>query len=429
METLDMLIKSLGITLLQSLWQSVVLYTVLLLIIKSNPNIKASTRHTLAVLAMSGIVIWTLVTFSTEFFTLSHSAPSQSIVVSKLPNQHSLFGLSNRVIKGLEKNISWVVLVYVAGLIIQSVRLIINFYNVKKLRFEGVNVMPSSLRAQFLKIINKTGINKKISLNISEKVFVPMVLGHIKPVILLPVSAVTNLNAEQIEAILMHELAHICRNDYLINLITVFVETILFFNPFVLMIGKMMEIERENACDDFVLKHISDPVIYIETLFHVQEIKHNHQQFILAVTGKNHQLLNRIKRIANGETKELPAKNLLYLPLMLGVFLLIAWMPAKFMKDRPASSSPAIITAKPIANLKLTPKLSPKIITGVPKSGVKRRIKKEKISESIAGVALLSADSAHVIDIPVSDNSPPITPPSSQESPVRVLNIPINRAN
>jgi hypothetical protein len=114
---------------------------------------------------------------------------------------------------------------------------------------------------------------------------------------------------------------------------------------------------------------------------------------------------------------------------MLGVFLLIAWMPAKFMKDRPASSSPAIITAKPIANLKLTPKLSPKIITGVPKSGVKRRIKKEKISESIAGVALLSADSAHVIDIPVSDNSPPITPPSSQESPVRVLNIPINRAN
>ena len=207
MEILDVLVKSLGMTLFQSLWQSAILYTVLLLVIRSNPNIQARTRHTLAVLAISGIVVWALITFSSEFFTLSRSAVSHLIVPSQAQNHISLLALPNSLITSLKKHISWVVLVYTAGLIMQSARLIINFYGIRKLRFEGVTLAPSTLQTLFVKIINNIGINKKISLNISEKVFVPMVLGHIKPVILLPVSVATNLNTDQIEAILIHELA------------------------------------------------------------------------------------------------------------------------------------------------------------------------------------------------------------------------------
>lgn len=327
---LDILVTSLGLTLLQSLWQGAFIYTALLFVLRVNPNMKASTRHNLAALAMIGIVSWTLFTFSAEFFTLGHSVAQRHVFASPPNDQRSVFSLRDTFINGFKKNISWVVLIYAAGLMVQSAKLLNDFYNIRRLRLKEVSAVPSSLQAQFLCIINKTGIRKKVSIGISKNVFVPMVLGHIKPAILLPVSAVTNLDADQIEAILIHELAHICRNDYLINVIKVFVETMLFFNPFVGMVGKMMDIERENACDDFVLKHISNPVIYMETLLQIQEMKSDNQQLALAIGGKKHQLLNRIRRIARGDAQELPARHLLYLPLLVAVFVLVSWLPAKF---------------------------------------------------------------------------------------------------
>jgi bla regulator protein BlaR1 len=131
-------------------------------------------------------------------------------------------------------------------------------------------------------------------------------VGFLKPVILLPITLSTYLEAEEIEAILMHELAHIKRNDYIINLLQQVITTLLFFNPCVLLINKIIGEERENSCDDLVVDSTKAPVVYAKALFKLEQNRQNELQLALAVTGKKYQLLNRIERIMKTK-KQMPS--------------------------------------------------------------------------------------------------------------------------
>ena len=85
---------------------------------------------------------------------------------------------------------------------------------------------------------------------ISALVEVPTVIGSLRPVVLLPVSALAGMSPSQLDAILAHELAHIRRHDYLVNLLQTLVETLLFYHPAVWWLSRRIRIERENCCDD-----------------------------------------------------------------------------------------------------------------------------------------------------------------------------------
>jgi bla regulator protein BlaR1 len=118
-------------------------------------------------------------------------------------------------------------------------------------------------------------ITQKVTVGLSHMVDVPCIVGFLKPVILLPITLSTYLEAEEIEAILMHELAHIKRNDYLINLLQQVITTLLFFNPCVLLINKIIGEERENSCDDLVVDSTKAPVIYAKALFKLEQSRQN----------------------------------------------------------------------------------------------------------------------------------------------------------
>src|ERR1700749_4616836 len=107
------------------------------------------------------------------------------------------------------------------------------------------------------------GIRQTISLLESGIAKVPMVIGHLKPVILIPIGLLTALSAEEVEAILVHELAHIKRRDYLVNMLQSLMEIIFFFNPAVLWISQLIKTERENCCDDMVVEQSSNRISYI----------------------------------------------------------------------------------------------------------------------------------------------------------------------
>jgi hypothetical protein len=120
----------------------------------------------------------------------------------------------------------------------------------------------------------------------------------LKPVILIPIATVTNLSPEQVESILLHELTHISRNDYLINLLLTINGNIFFFNPFSRLLIAAIKEEREHCCDDLVLQFQYNPHTYASALLSLERTRHDRQPFALAAVGRNNRLLlERVKRV------------------------------------------------------------------------------------------------------------------------------------
>ncbi len=342
MDILNTVVKAAGWTIVHSLWQSTLLYIILYILLTLNPKLSAKSRYNLSFLTLIGIFVWVLITFYAELSrsaTLEAGSGINDILQSSIISNQ--VGLPASVMSKIEQFIPLLVFIYGAGLMIRMTFLIVSYYKIREIRTIGLSALPSHLHQRFSDLIVKMGIIKKVRFNLSNKVSVPLMIGYFKPVVLIPLSAITQLETKQLEAIIIHELAHIRRNDYLFNLIKVFIETILFFNPFVLIIGRIVDAERENACDDVAIEMTGTPMEYIETLFQLQELKYNEEQLSMAITKKKYHLLNRIKRIANMKTSNINQQWQLFVVLMtLTVALSLAWIPVT--KDKaPANNNNA----------------------------------------------------------------------------------------
>ena len=128
-------------------------------------------------------------------------------------------------------------------------------------------------------------LKRKIRVYISEAAEVPSVIGWIRPVILLPVSALTGLTPEQIEFLLAHELAHVKRHDYLVNLLQTAVETVLFYHPAVWWVSRQIRAEREHCCDDMAVLACGDPVEYAKTLAKLEGLRTRPMSPAMAADG------------------------------------------------------------------------------------------------------------------------------------------------
>ena len=164
------------------------------------------------------------------------------------------------------------------------------------------------------------GLRRPISLMESALTDVPMVIGFFKPMILVPLGILSRLPADQLEAVLLHELAHIRRKDYLINLLQNFIETIFFFNPAILWISGLIREERENCCDDVAIGAAQSKAQLIHALVAFQEFRMATPAYAIAFPGRKNQLLDRVKRIVYNRNKTLNAME----KVMLASCLLIA---------------------------------------------------------------------------------------------------------
>jgi len=153
------------------------------------------------------------------------------------------------------------------------------------------------------KVASQLGISKKVLLYVSEVVSSPVTIGYLKPIILLPFAALNNLSVHQVEAILLHELSHIRRYDYLVNFIISIIHTLLYFNPFIKYFIRQIEEERENCCDEMVLQYGYDKVSYASALLTLEKASAQHHLLVLGATGKKN-LITRIEKIIGMEKKK-----------------------------------------------------------------------------------------------------------------------------
>jgi len=184
--------------------------------------------------------------------------------------------------------------VWLAGVALLSLRLVTSWFWVQRMKRH--RAVPAVARWQEMatRLCRQLHITRPIRLLESASVEVPTVIGWLKPVVLLPASAVAGLAPQQLEAILAHELAHIRRHDYLVNLVQTLVETLLFYHPAVWWLSRRVRIERENCCDDIAVSLCGDPYTYAQALASLEELR-GARPFALAASGGS--LLQRVRRL------------------------------------------------------------------------------------------------------------------------------------
>jgi beta-lactamase regulating signal transducer with metallopeptidase domain len=184
---------------------------------------------------------------------------------------------------------------WLAGVAVLSLRLVSSWFWVQGMKRRRAVPAVQRWQETATRLCRRLHITRPVQLLESAGVEVPTVIGWLKPVVLLPTSAVAGLAPQQLEAILAHELAHIRRHDYLVNLLQTLVETLLFYHPAVWWLSRRVRVERENCCDDIAVSLCGDPYTYAQALASLEELRGRSRHFVLAASGGS--LLQRVRRL------------------------------------------------------------------------------------------------------------------------------------
>lgn len=307
-------LQSLGWSLINSLWQMALLWAVYRLVtVFFNNKIRPRHKTSLATIFTIGGFAWFVFTFITSLF-------SQIDLITSLYNTGFITDSGWQYFTG--KILPFASIAYLAILTIPVWQFIRNYRFVQVIRKTGLKKIDVAWRLYVKNTAVAMGIARKVNIWLSEWITSPVTIGYLKPVILIPVAAVNNLTPHQLEAVILHELSHIHRYDYFVNLIISFIKTILYFNPFIRLLVKDIEREREYSCDEMVLQFQYKPGEYASALLRLEQNKH--RQMVMAAAGKNHDLLHRIESILGMRNKGWnPVRQFSFAAItMLGVVLL-----------------------------------------------------------------------------------------------------------
>jgi hypothetical protein len=180
--------------------------------------------------------------------------------------------------------------------------------------------VPAEWQDRLTSLMQRLKITRPVRLLESALIKVPVAVGWLKPVILVPIGMLAQLSADQVESILLHELAHISRRDYIFNLVQNLVDTLFFFNPALLWVSSLIRTERENCCDDVAIRETRSRRKLIEALVSFHEYQQTTQNYILAFAGQSNGIVKRVERIVHRRNHSLNAGERLV--LMVGVLLL-----------------------------------------------------------------------------------------------------------
>ncbi len=200
-------------------------------------------------------------------------------------------GLSVRVDPLLPR----VVAAWAAGVLVLSARLLGGWFLVQRLARRGVVTIGGSRQEAFEALRRRMAVSRPVRLLESTSARVPMVIGWLRPIILMPAAAMMGLSTEQFVAILAHELAHVRRLDYLVNLVQSVAETLLFYHPAVWWLGRRIREEREHCCDDEAVAACGDGLAYARALAAMEELRGQPRRVAPSAAGKP--LLARIRRL------------------------------------------------------------------------------------------------------------------------------------
>lgn len=311
------MIQALCLTLVHSLWQGFLASVAAGIIILSTRKSKATVRYNLLTADLILFLLVAACTFIHELggigtgpVTGRVAGEEETTVLSGIQLQvhaggEPSNGLVGQVGAFLHTHASTVVMIWMLCLLVQLVQLMGGLYQMGQLRRRRVFAPGAVWQERLQALANQLGIRKPVALIQSARISVPVTFGFLKPSILVPLGMLTNLPADQVEAILLHELAHIRRSDYLANLLLHITEAVFFFNPGLRWIASLIREEREACCDDMVLMGTADRNSYFDALVAFRANAVILQGYALQLGKGRTELLWRIRRMLNQENKKL----------------------------------------------------------------------------------------------------------------------------
>lgn len=216
----------------------------------------------------------------------------------------------------------WLAVLWFVGVVVFSGRLTRSWWWAGRIRTKQNAPVPEALLETLQALCGRLGIDRSVQLLTSALVEVPTVVGWFKPVILLPAATLAGLTPRQLEAILIHELAHVRRFDYLVNSIQCVVETLMFYHPAVWWISRSVREEREHCCDDVVVEVFGDSIGYARALATLESARASNPGFALAASGGP--LLNRVQRLLRFSGERPASPRQVCGLVLLGIGLLVA---------------------------------------------------------------------------------------------------------
>ena len=309
--------------LIHSLWQGLFFTIVTGIVLVYTKKSAAAIRYNL----LSGLFFLFMVvnalTFLREWQTPGQRGAGLYEFASG--SDYSISSLVGRMNEYLSEHASLIVMGWCIIFLFKCVRMIAGIVYTQRVRNYGVTQPPVYWRDKTLLFSRQLQIKRAVRLLESKLVKIPFVTGHWKPVIFIPLGLLTKLPEGEIEAVLLHELAHIRRNDYFMNFLQHIGESIFFFNPGLLWISSLLREERENCCDDIAIDRTKDRMEFVRALISFREYDLSRTGAVVPFPAGRHQLLQRVTRIVHNKNKSLSkAEKLFFMASFCVISLLLA---------------------------------------------------------------------------------------------------------
>ena len=367
----DTILRAVCWSLLHSLWQGLIFAVVAGVIMVLTKKAPSTLRYNLLCglmalfLVASGYTFYRELHLPTAASSIANNVnPTTDIketvsatpVVTTQPATHALQTGIDSLVQYFNTHASLVVVTWFIIFLARFVKVLSGLVYAQRIRHYQTNAAPAEWQQRLEQLLDKLQITRPVSLLESALIKIPVVVGFLKPVILVPVGMLAHISPQQVESILLHELAHIRRQDYLFNLIQHLVDTIFFFNPALIWVSSLIREERENCCDDVAIRETRSRKQLIAALVAFHEYKQSAQGYALSFAGKDNGVVSRVKRIVNKKNHSLSAGER---ALLMGGLMILS---AAFVTIN--SSRPEL---PPHPTTRTTSLLSPKTIPNHPK--------------------------------------------------------------
>jgi beta-lactamase regulating signal transducer with metallopeptidase domain len=433
----DTLILSLGWTLLHSLWQIGLLGLCTLGLERLLRTYSAQLRHQVFLLMLGGMVLacgYTLFLEWRYFAEVPHLAPSlatdfssnsvNTIYTHSIDSGQTPVPFLQRCKWWIESHLYWLVGIWVLGTAFFSLRFAWNYLALTVLRRKSSSIVDPRVLQLIEQVKTSLGLRQKIGFYSSSTLSSPLTFGHLFPVVILPAALLCQTPPALLEALIRHELIHIRRADFLVNLLLALLQIFFFYHPLIWMLSRRIQELREEACDEAVLLSGCNQLVYAEALLHLQRL-HHHQNIPLVMQAQNHasHFATRVRQILVGTAANKPqlftqrwSSAVLLMPLLLlalGLFAPVAQaekkIPASKVKptfvlpEKPKTAATKT-TTKPLVKAPKT--VSPATVIENPPSSVATTTLDSLPQSSNDAVLSVAADRMNVlymgVDNPIS---------------------------
>ncbi|MEX6689505.1 M56 family metallopeptidase [Danxiaibacter flavus] len=332
--SVEVLVRAFSKMLLHSLWQGLLLCIATSLVILFTRKKQSAVRYNIISFLFFIFLLTCLYTFfqslAEERYSILHAEPGTlSNNTTGFLEQPGLTYLMNKLLLFCTANANTIVLAWFMVFLLKCIQISIGFTFIHRVQTHHLSTPEPKWQAALITLSKKIHLQRTVVLMESAITKVPVVIGHLKPVIYMPVGLLNHLPQDQVEAVLLHELAHIRRNDYLVNIVQQIMQTIFFFNPGFLWVSAVLKQEREHCCDDIALAQTNSRKQFVEALVNFTKHSLYGSSYTTAFPGTKKQLVQRVMRITYNRNNSLSLHEKIFFTLSICACFVLAGIAGK----------------------------------------------------------------------------------------------------